>query len=353
MIRILAFLAALFALAPTQAHAQASVVIYCYNGATPNITVPCSTGTPLPVSASVTASITGFPSIQSTGTPISVTTGGVTGTLPTGTVVVATNVGATNGAYCKLGGSATTSDQYIAPNGGWFQFTVGANTQLTCITSTSTTTVNMVGGSGLPTGTGGGGGGSGGAVTCAACATSANQTNATQKTQIVDGSGNVIAATSNALNVDVTNANTNGQATMANSSPVALSSNQSVADPCMFQAKTNVPFSSASGTFAVVTGVSAKKIYVCSLSLIINTPAVAVSLAEGSGTTCGTSNQAAVIGVATNGTAANGMSLAVNGGLTLGNGGGTIAATATAADYLCIFQSGTTQIAGNLTYVQQ
>ena len=42
MIRILAFLAALFALAPSQAHAQASVVIYCYNGATPNITVPCS-----------------------------------------------------------------------------------------------------------------------------------------------------------------------------------------------------------------------------------------------------------------------------------------------------------------------
>lgn len=36
-------------------------------------------------------------------------------------------------------------------------------------------------------------------------ATSANQTNASQKTQIVDGSGNVIASTSNALNVDVTN----------------------------------------------------------------------------------------------------------------------------------------------------
>lgn len=34
-------------------------------------------------------------------------------------------------------------------------------------------------------------------------ATSANQTNGTQKTQIVDGSGNVIAATSNALNVAV------------------------------------------------------------------------------------------------------------------------------------------------------
>jgi hypothetical protein len=34
-------------------------------------------------------------------------------------------------------------------------------------------------------------------------ATSANQTNASQKTQIVDGSGNVIASTSNALNVAV------------------------------------------------------------------------------------------------------------------------------------------------------
>jgi hypothetical protein len=36
-------------------------------------------------------------------------------------------------------------------------------------------------------------------------ATSANQTNASQKTQIVDGSGNVIASTSNALNVQVAN----------------------------------------------------------------------------------------------------------------------------------------------------
>lgn len=168
MIRILALLAALFALIPTQARAQASVTLWCYNGGTPNITVPCSTTYPVPISGTISASTTGFPTIQSTGTPISVTTGGVTGTLPTGTVVIASNVGTTNAAYCKLGASATTSDQYIAPSGGWFAFTVGANTQLTCITSTSTTTVNMVGGSGLPTGTGGGsGGGGGGAVTIA------------------------------------------------------------------------------------------------------------------------------------------------------------------------------------------
>ena len=115
------------------------------------------------VNASVSASITGFPGTQTTGTPISVTTGGVTGSLPAGAVVVASNVGATNGAYCKLGASVTTSDQLIPPN-SWFAFTVGAATQLTCITSTSTTTVNMVGGSGLPTGSGGGGGGSGGGL---------------------------------------------------------------------------------------------------------------------------------------------------------------------------------------------
>ena len=61
----------------------------------------------------------------------------------------------------------------------------------------------------------------------------------------------------------------------------------------------------------------------------------------------------AVVGVATNGTAANGLSLAANAGWTFGNGSGTVASTATAANYLCIFQSGTAQLAGNITYVQQ
>ena len=129
---------------------------------------------------------------------------------------------------------------------------------------------------------------------------------------------------------------------------VGLTSN----DPCAGATKTNVTINTASGTTALVTGVSAKKVYVCSLSLIVPS-AVSVSLSEGSGTTCGTSNQAGVIGVATNGTAANGMALPANGGLTFGNGSGTVAVTATAADYLCLFQSGTAQIAGNLTFVQQ
>lgn len=171
--RMIRWILAVLALALYVAPAKAQTFV------TNNCTLPVtwsigSTGHPFAIdthgatciNGSITASLSGFPTSQSTGTPIAATTGGVTGTLPTGAVVVATNVGTTNGAYCKLGASATTSDQFISPNGGWFAFTVGANTQLTCITSASTTTVNMVGGSGLPTGTGGGGGGgSGGAVT--------------------------------------------------------------------------------------------------------------------------------------------------------------------------------------------
>lgn len=159
---ILALLVAGLWLGGTAPPAAAQQVnLYCYQGPTNPQWAPCASGNPLVVSASVSASITGFPgTTQTTGTPIAVTTGGVTGTLPAGAEVVASNVGATNGAYCKLGASATTSDQLIPPN-SWFGFTVGTNTQLTCITSTSTTTVNMVGGSGLPTGSGGGGGGSG------------------------------------------------------------------------------------------------------------------------------------------------------------------------------------------------
>lgn len=164
---ILALLLSLFA---SGAQAQTSTFL-CTPQAGLQSCLQVSAGNPLPVSASVSASITGFPTTQSTGTPIAVTTsaGGVTGTLPTGAVVVAANVGTTNPAYCKLGASATTSDQYIAPSGGWFAFTVGASTQLTCISTGGTTTVNMVGGTGLPTGTGGGsgGGGGGGAITAA------------------------------------------------------------------------------------------------------------------------------------------------------------------------------------------
>jgi hypothetical protein len=88
-------------------------------------------------------------------------------------------------------------------------------------------------------------------------ATAANQTNASQKTQVVDGSGNVIASTSNALNVDVTNANANGQATMANSSPVVIASNQSAVPITGIATPLNVTLAPTVTYSALVKGVTA------------------------------------------------------------------------------------------------
>lgn len=144
--------------------------------------------------------------------------------------------------------------------------------------------------------------------------------------------------------------NANGQATMANSSPVVLPSNQKVADPCMFQAKTNLAVNVATAVSVQLVGLSTgQTIYICSLSLIGSTATV-FSLTYGTGTACATS-PTAVIGGAT-ATTSVGLSLAANGGLTLGNGQGTVALTGSGAE-LCLIQSGSGVIAGNLTYIQQ
>jgi hypothetical protein len=78
--------------------------------------------------------------------------------LPSGTVVVVYNTGSA-AAYVTLGNSsvtATTSGDVIQPS-SWMAFTVGANTYLAAIETAGATTLNLSGGSGLPTGAGGGG----------------------------------------------------------------------------------------------------------------------------------------------------------------------------------------------------
>lgn len=119
-------------------------------------------------------------------------------------------------------------------------------------------------------------------------------------------------------------------------------------DPCSQAVKTNKPISQTTNT-NLITGTSGKKIYVCSVSLIVG-GAENVSFVEGTtGGTCGTSTAAVLGGT----TAANGPNLAANGGLTLGNGLGTVMSTATNNNDLCLFQSGSDRNAGNLTYVVQ
>lgn len=140
-------------------------VLMCVNGS--GQAVPCGTsGTPLQVAGTLTASLGGFtPSASGArGTPITVTTSDSSGSLPTGAVVIVSNPGA-NPEFCNVNGvAATISDQPIAAGAGnWFAFTIPSGvTVLHCIATGGSTTANMLGGAGLPTGAGGGGGGGGG-----------------------------------------------------------------------------------------------------------------------------------------------------------------------------------------------
>lgn len=120
-------------------------------------------------------------------------------------------------------------------------------------------------------------------------------------------------------------------------------------DPCSQLTKTNINIATASGTLQLVAPSGSTQVYVCSFSLISSAAAV-INLVGGTGATCITGTPVAAIGSTT---AANGMSLAANGGLTFGNGGATVARTTTAGHGLCLIQSGTTAVAGNITYVQQ
>lgn len=89
-------------------------------------------------------------------TPLSVSTSSANVALPSGTVVNLYNVGAAD-AYCKLGSSsvaATTSDDFV-PAGGSLGLNVGGNTYAGCLTASGSTTINISGGSGIPSNTGG------------------------------------------------------------------------------------------------------------------------------------------------------------------------------------------------------
>jgi hypothetical protein len=131
--------------------------------------------------------------------------------------------------------------------------------------------------------------------------------------------------------------------TQATSVPIGGVSN----DPCSYAAKTNLPISFQTTSITQQIALSGStKIYVCSLSLIASAATV-FSVTGGTGTNCGT--PAALIGTTS---ATHGLSLAANGGMTLGNGAGTVAVTAAGSE-LCLVQSGAGDLVGNLTYVQQ
>jgi hypothetical protein len=120
-------------------------------------------------------------------------------------------------------------------------------------------------------------------------------------------------------------------------------------DPCKGQSKLYVSINQTANT-QLVAGSASKKIYICSIHVVVAV-ATSVALVEGTGSVCATST-AGVSGFG-GATAATGWNFAVNGGIVLGNGDAAVGAEGTSADNLCLFNSGSGQVSGGISYVVQ
>lgn len=120
-------------------------------------------------------------------------------------------------------------------------------------------------------------------------------------------------------------------------------------EPCLNK-KTNVSFSSTATNTALVAAATNAKIYICSFS-VLTSSASAVSILEGPTAACTSSSTllAAVIGSTT---ASHGLSFPDSGGMTYGSGIASVAATLNTSTNLCLVQSGTGTLAGNISIVQ-
>jgi hypothetical protein len=125
--------------------------------------------------------------------------------------------------------------------------------------------------------------------------------------------------------------------------------NSLVVDPCKAQTKFYVSISQTANT-QLVTGTASKKIYICSIHVVVAV-VTNVALVEGTASVCATGTT----GVSGFGgaTAATGWNFAANGGIALGNGDAAVGAEGTNADNLCLFNSGTGQVSGGISYVVQ
>jgi hypothetical protein len=120
-----------------------------------------------------------------------------------------------------------------------------------------------------------------------------------------------------------------------------------VVDPCKARAKLFASISQTGNT-QLVAGTASRKIYVCSIH-VVAAVATNIAVVEGTGTVCGT-GAAGVTGFG-GATAATGWNFAANGGIALGNGDSALGAEGTSGDNLCIFNSGSGQVSGGISYV--
>ena len=126
--------------------------------------------------------------------------------------------------------------------------------------------------------------------------------------------------------------------------------NTAIVNSCIGNTKSYFGINQTAGA-QLITGVSAKRIYICSFNLVTAT-AQNIAVVAGTGTVCATTT-VGVPGLTGGATAATGWNLAANGGLTFGNGGHVLAQTTVNADNLCLLQSGAGQVSGGGSYVTQ
>lgn len=148
-----------------------------------------------------------------------------------------------------------------------------------------------------------------------------------------------------------------GQTTKSASVPVTIASDQgattvatAAADPCQGNVATIKSFSITTNTTTnIVTGTSAKKLYVCYLYMQTAAANNVAVISGTTGATCG-ANTAGLIGGLT---AANGLNNAANSGQAIGNGGYSVLQVQTNNDDICIITSAATPLAGVIKYVVQ
>jgi hypothetical protein len=298
--------------------------------------------------------------------------------LPTGTSVIVYNTGA-NAAYVTLGNStaAATVGNDVIPAGGWMAFTVGPNTSLAAIETSGTTSLNISGGTGLPTGAGGGGGGGGGGGSNASVGATGSPApgSATYNGVLVAG-GNIVGASGSTwgsaptgLNVLGVNANVlssalpAGAATAANQEVTAAGTSATSAQAVqgvtggvpmpinsantggsltsIIQAGASLPINLSTATTAqLVAAVSGKAIYVTSWDVIAG-GTTNFTFEYGTGTNC-TAGTTALTGP---------YGLVAQFGAAKGSGLGPVLVVP-AGNALCAVNSATVQVSGSLAYTQ-
>ena len=296
--------------------------------------------------------------------------------LPSGLVVIAYNTGA-SAAFVTLGNSTATATvgNDVIPAGGWMAFTVGPNTFLAAIETAGATSLNISGGTGLPTGGGGGGGGGGGSNASVGAIGSPAPGSATYNGVLVAG-GNIVGASGSAwgsaptgLNVLGVNANVlasalpAGAATAANQEVTAAGTSATSAEAVqgvtggvpmpttsantggsltsIIQAGVSLPINlSTAATTQLVAAVSGKAIYVTAWD-VIAAGTTNFTFEYGTGTNCA-AGTAALTGP---------YSLVAQFGAAKGSGLGPVLVVP-AGNALCAVNSATVQVSGSLAYTQ-